>query len=121
MTDYEAKEKRARLKAERNAEAVMPPCKIGDFIYAIPEREEREKNAREGRKNKVKTATVGGFLIYADHKALSTDGGLYMDLDYGKWWFFSKEAAKVRLEKLESKLAELEEKERKLKNKIKEI
>lgn len=101
---YDLDHLRDLLKAEREGRLMVLPCKVGDTIYAIPSKVNRELNVinRHPENNRVYTQTVQEISFFPDGVyLLKCFGGLQVHDSrfFRETWFLSQEEAEAALAK----------------------
>lgn len=91
-------------KAEVEGRLVVLPCKVGDTIYAIPSKVNRQLNVinRHPENNRVYTQTVQNISFFPDGVYLLKcfDGlQVHHSLFFRETWFLTKEEAEAALAK----------------------
>ena len=101
---YDLDHLRELIEAERKGRLVVLPCKVGDTIYAIPSKVNRELNVinRHPENNRVYTQTVTDISFFPDGVyLLKCFGGIQVHDSrfFGETWFLTREEAEAALAK----------------------
>lgn len=113
--DYiKASEKLAEYEdLEEQGLLVRLPVKIGDDIYKIPSKANYDLNVLNGYKanNRVYHQKVysivfsqRGWFVQCDKDSIHAPNIICLDVEYGKTWFLTYEAAEKKLEEMKNGL-----------------
>jgi hypothetical protein len=109
---YDLDHLRDLMAAEKEGRLMVMPCKVGDTIYAIPSKVNRELNVinRHPENNRVYTQTVQNISFFTDGVyLLKCCDGLQMHHSqfFRETWFLSQEEAESALAKDKMSLTKL--------------